>query len=143
MNNEQTEETILHRWPMMFPSFLTTTAYLSCTYVSLFPFHARIFPTTSRQIASLLSMTGVICHWSFGPGKYGPACTILPLKYYTRVSARTRAMSRARARARTKARVRARAMVSPRGLGACLRLGAQTVFFRRTKFARHAPQNFM
>ena len=102
------------------PTFLTSRAgsvqRSILLHVSLFPFHARIFPTTARQIASLLSMTGVICHWSFGPGKYGPACTILPLKYYTRISARTRAMSRTRAR--VKARFRARAMVSPRGLGA-------------------------
>ena len=48
----------------------------------------------------------MLCHWSFGPGKYGPACTIiiiverlhaLTIKL-TRASARTRVMSRARAR---------------------------------------------
>ena len=29
MNNEQTRETILGRWPMVFPSFLSATEYLS------------------------------------------------------------------------------------------------------------------
>ena len=29
-DNEQTREIIIGRWPMVFPSFLTATAYLSC-----------------------------------------------------------------------------------------------------------------
>ena len=43
MNNEQTREIILGRYPMVFPSFLTATAYPSCSYVSWLPFECIIF----------------------------------------------------------------------------------------------------
>ena len=50
-DNDRTREIILGRWPMVFPSFLTATAYLSCMVRGSLS-HARVSPTTAHQIAS-------------------------------------------------------------------------------------------
>ena len=49
--NKQTREIILVRWAMVFPSFLTDTAYLSCMFRGSLS-HARFSPTSARKIDS-------------------------------------------------------------------------------------------
>ena len=59
-DNEQTRETILGRWPMVFLSFLTTTVYLSCMFRGCPPDYLINVVATNAQISSILVLHDIV-----------------------------------------------------------------------------------
>ena len=59
-DNEQSQETILGRWPMVFPSFLTATAYLSSTFRGCPPDCLLNVVATNAQISSILVLHDIV-----------------------------------------------------------------------------------
>ena len=59
-DNEQTQDTILGRWPMMFPFFLTATAYLSCTFRGCPPDCFVNVVAMNAQISSILVLHDIV-----------------------------------------------------------------------------------
>ena len=60
-DNEQTRETILGRWPMVFPSFLTATVCLSGTFRGCPPGCLVNMAATNTQISSILVLHDIVC----------------------------------------------------------------------------------
>ena len=59
-DNEQSRETILGRWPMVFPSFFSATAYLSSTFRDCPPDCLVNVVATNAQILSILVVHDIV-----------------------------------------------------------------------------------